>query len=357
MTTFTPLISRICNLFSLHPARRETLSAIIYGIMDSANVHHISLSRYLSTSKPKNALRRIERFFQHQSLDFSDAARSMVTLLKFTGKFDLCLDRTNWMFGEKNINYLVLSWRLNKQVSLPLFAVDLDKAGNSNTKERIELLENFGKLFGFDCLGSLLADREFIGNIWYKKLIEWGVPFFIRVKENGLVPYGDEPIHVKALFDHLKLGEYRIVEKDMYGSTVFFAGTRSKAGDLVIVMSNQDWNPKRILEQYRKRWSIEEMFKKLKTSGFHWENTHMKISSRLLTLLVIMSLASLLLYCMGLDTKTPWKKTLKYPLWSLFKQGMINFQHAAAKGVNQALIFILNSLDNVKKLWSQKSDG
>lgn len=351
MKALKPLISGICNLFSIHPARLETLASIIYGIMDTANVHHISLSSYLSTPKPKNALRRIERFFQHQSLDFSDAALSMVGFLKFTGKFDLCLDRTNWKFGEKNINYLVLSWRLNKQVALPLFAVELDKAGNSNTKERIELLEQFGNLFGFDRIGSLLADREFIGDIWFKTLIEWGAPFFIRVKENGHVPYGDDPIHVKALFEHLKAGEYRIVEKDMYGSTIYFAGTRAEAGDLVIILSNQDWKPKRILDQYRKRWSIEEMFKKLKTSGFHWENTHMKISARLLTLLVIMSIASLLLYCMGLDSKIPWKKTLKCPLWSLFKQGMINFQHAAAKGVDAALRFMFNSLSKVDLLW------
>jgi len=352
MTALKPLTSHISILFPLHPARVETLSAIIYGVMNTGNVHHISLSRHLSTSKPKNALRRIERFFQHQSLNFSDAACAMVAFLNFTGQFDLCLDRTNWKFGEKNINYLVLSWRLTKQVSLPLFAVELDKAGNSNTQERIELLEQFGKLFGFERIGSLLADREFIGDVWYRKLIEWGAPFFIRVKENGLVPYGDDPIHVKALFKHLKPGEYRIVEKKMYGSTVYFAGTRAQAGDLVIVISNQEWKPKKILEQYRKRWSIEEMFKKLKTSGFHWENTHMKISARLLTLLIIMSLASLLLYCMGLDSKTPWKKTLECPLWSLFKQGMINFQHAAAKGVEAALRFLFNSLNKAAKLLS-----
>lgn len=117
-----------------------------------------------------------------------------------------------------------------------------------------------------------------------------------------------------------------------------------------LVISNQNWKPKEILDQYRKRWSIEEMFKKLKTSGFNWENTHMKISQRLTTLLIIMSIAALLLYCMGLDSKTPWKKTLRCPLWSLFRQGMINFQHAAAKGVEAGLIFIFDSIDRVAQL-------
>lgn len=358
MLSLTPLTSRICSLFPMHPSRRETFSSLIYGVMDSSNVHHIGLSRYLNTPKPMSALRRIERFFQQQSLKCSDAALAMVSLLKFTDNFDLCLDRTNWKFGQKNINYLVLSWRVNKHISLPLLAVELDKAGNSNTQERIDLLEQFGKLFGFERLKSLLADREFIGEIWYKRLIQWQIPFFIRIKDNGLLPYGDGVIHVKDLFKHLQIGQYRIVEKEMYDSTVYFAGTRSDKGDLVIVITNQDWKPRKILEQYRKRWSIEELFKKLKSSGFHWENTHMKMDSRLITLLVIMSLAALLLYCMGIvASKIPWKKTLKCPLWSLFKQGMINFQHQATKGMKCAIDLLFQALDHAIKLGKIKSDG
>ena len=96
----------------------------------------------------------------------------------------------------------------------------------------------------------MLADREFVGDIWFRELIKLKVPFYIRVKENGLLPYGDDFIHVKDLFDHLNPGEYRLIEKDMYGSTVYFAGTRAKKGDLVIVISNQDKKSKAILNQY-----------------------------------------------------------------------------------------------------------
>ena len=358
MFPLTPIISRICSAFPMHPSRLITFASLIYGVMDSSNVHQISFSRYLTTPKPKNALRRIERFFQKQPLKCSDAALVMVSLLKFTGKFDLCLDRTNWKFGKKNINYLVLSWRVNKQISLPLLAVELDKAGNSNTQERLDLLQQFDDLFGFERIGSLLADREFIGANWYEKLILWQVPFFIRIKDNGLLPYGDDVIHAKNLFKHLQGAQNRIVEKNMYGSTVYFAGTRSDKGDLVIVITNQNWKPKKILKQYRKRWSIEELFKKLKTSGFHWENTHMTIASRLLKLLVVMSLAALLLYCMGISgSKTPWKQTLKCTLWSLFKQGLINFQHQSAKGMEGAIDLVFQSLDFAVTSVKFKSDG
>ena len=132
------------------------------------------------------------------------------------------------------------------------------------------------------------------------------------------------PIHAKNLFQHLTGNNNRLVEKEMYGHTVYFAGTPSKTGELVIVMTNQNLKAKQILDKYRERWSIEELFRKLKSSGFHWENTHMKKSSRLVSLLIILSFGLLIAYLMGQGDKIPWKKTLGCPLYSVFKKGLIN---------------------------------
>jgi hypothetical protein len=263
------------------------------------------------------------------------------------------LDRTNWKFGDKNINYLVLSWRINKKISLPLFFVDLDKAGNSNTSERIDLLEEFNEVFGFDRIKSLMADREFVGKKWFKALHNNKVPYFIRVKENTLLPWGkSKPIHAKNLFHHLTGNNNRLVEKKMYGHTVYFAGNPSKTGELVIVMTNQNLKAKQILDKYRERWSIEELFRKLKTSGFHWENTHMKVSPRLVSLLIILSFGLLIAYLMGQDDKIPWKKTLGCPLYSVFKQGLINFQFLVAHSLTEAIQTVLNLLESAKNVIS-----
>ena len=83
MKALKHLISRICNNFSLHPARKETIGAILFGLMMTGNVQHQSFARFLSTSKPQNAIRRIERFFAQTSLSFSDAARTIVNVLGF----------------------------------------------------------------------------------------------------------------------------------------------------------------------------------------------------------------------------------------------------------------------------------
>jgi hypothetical protein len=112
----------------------------------------------------------------------------------------------------------------------------------------------------------------------------------------------------------------------MYGSLVFFVGITSQSGELVIVMSNQSLTVPQILARYLKRWSIEELFRKLKTSGFHWENTHMTKSTRLITLLIILTFALMFASLVGHGQSIPWKKTLGYPLCSVFKQGLITLQ-------------------------------
>lgn len=281
----------------------------------------------------------------------------MVNILNFKGKFALCLDRSNWKFGQNHINYLVLSWRISKDLSLPLFFVDLDKAGNSCTQERLDLLAKFEQSFGVDRIESLMADREFVGIKWFETLNQKGIPFFIRIKENTLTPYGKKDMHIANYFGHLQLGETRKVEKEMFAKTVYFAGTRSFENDLVIVMSNQDLKASDILRHYKNRWSIEELFRKLKSSGFHWENTHMTDPRRLESLLIILGLATLIAYLAGAKCKIPFKKTLGYPLKSHFRQGLIELRHHFAKSLSDTIQWITELINNAYFLCFNKSDG
>ena len=204
---------------------------------------------------------RWSTFFCNEALSPEEYAKAVVETLGFKGKFDLSLDRSHWKYGNKEINYPVLSWRINRHISIPLMFIELDKAGNSNTDERLELLEKFNRNFGFDRIKSLAADREFMGKKWFKELHKHDIPYFSHVKENILLPWGeDNSIHASGLFQHLQGVQNRLVQKEMYGGIVYFAGTRSKAGELVIVMSNQDLKASQILAKYHERRVIEELF-------------------------------------------------------------------------------------------------
>ena len=296
-------------------------------------------------------------FLKGTELSGEEYAMAMVNLLNFKGKLALCLDRSNWKFGKNHLNYLVLSWRISKDISLPLFFVDLDKAGNSSTQERLDLLARFEKLFGVDRIDSLMADREFVGIKWFETLNQKGIPFFIRIKQNTLTTYGKEDMAVGSYFGHLQHRESRKVEKEMYGKTVYFAGTRSKDDDLVIVMSNQDLKASDILKHYKNRWSIEELFRKLKSSGFNWEDTHMTDPKRLESLLIILGLATLIAYLAGAKCKIPFKKTLGYPLKSHFRQGLIELRHHFAKSLSHTIKWITELINNAYFICFSKSDG
>jgi hypothetical protein len=90
-------------------------------------------------------------------------AKLIFSLLPEKNALVLSMDRTNWKFGDQNINILMLGVSY-KNVAFPLMFKMLDKRGNSNTSERIALVQDFIDHFGKDRIDCLLADREFVGD-------------------------------------------------------------------------------------------------------------------------------------------------------------------------------------------------
>jgi len=93
------------------------------------------------------------------------------------------MDRTNWMLGYFSINFLVLSI-VRQKTAFPMLWLFLPKKGNSNTKERIQLIEPLLYIFGNHKIEYLTADREFIGEAWFRYLIEQHIKFRLRIKKN-----------------------------------------------------------------------------------------------------------------------------------------------------------------------------
>lgn len=75
----------------------------------------------------------------------------------------LVLDRANLKFGAKKINILML-WVSYKNVAFPLMFKMVDKRGNSDMTERIELIKKYIGWFGKENIDCLLTEREFVGN-------------------------------------------------------------------------------------------------------------------------------------------------------------------------------------------------
>ena len=75
------------------------------------------------------------------------------------------MDRTNWKTGDSNINILT-NGIVYEGVAFPILFKMMNKFGNSNCSERIEIMEKSESLFGFESVDYLVADREFIVEIW-----------------------------------------------------------------------------------------------------------------------------------------------------------------------------------------------
>ena len=116
-----------------------------------------------ATALPDGALKdskykRIQRLFRTFPLDFSTVARFIVSQVPH-GQYLLTMDRTNWKCGQTNINILCLAI-VHQGVAIPVLSILLDKKGNSNTDERIQLINRFIELFGVEKIDGYARRRN-----------------------------------------------------------------------------------------------------------------------------------------------------------------------------------------------------
>ncbi len=109
----------------------------------------------------------------------------------------LSMDRTNWKFGEFNINILMLGITY-KGIAFPLIFSLLPKRGNSNWEERKKIMERFIRLFGAECIDCLVADREFIGKEGQdgSTAVAYGITSeYVRISGLSSLPPVKESVH------------------------------------------------------------------------------------------------------------------------------------------------------------------
>ena len=143
----------------------------------------------------------------------------------------IIMDRTNWKFGKTPLNLLVISI-VYEGIGIPIFWINLAKAGSSSTMHRIQVIAKIICSIGKKRIDSLLADREFIGQEWMRYLIDSGIPFVIRMKGNMLVGKSKRdryPVPLSSLFRHLskKKRKYLKVPFFLSGLSLYFSASRS----------------------------------------------------------------------------------------------------------------------------------
>ena len=328
----------------LGKTRLETLCLLVLGMISARTVN---LS-HLAAERPGHALiastyRRLQRFFQHVSLADDWAVALVTALLGHTGPWYLCLDRTNWKVGRRDINILMLSVA-TKRYRVPLMWSVLDKAGNSNTAERIALMERYLSHFDASTVRMLLADREFIGQEWLNFLVRHGIAFTIRVKENQIVETGDgRRVELRALlrtFRGSRSFQARFAARCGHPALeLHFAAKRLDTGELLITASTQAGT--RALNIYRKRWTIECLFADTKTRGLNLEDTRLTSKRKLHLLLAIVAIAVAWICrtaSLVMGRNAPPRKTHGYYAKSWFRIGFDELRRRLRHDPQRALI-------------------
>lgn len=90
---------------------------------------------------PQSFYRRMQRFFAGQYFDYRQISQLIFNMFSFD-QVQLTLDRTNWKWGKRNINILMLAI-VYRGIAIPILWTLLNKRGNSDTKERIALIQRF----------------------------------------------------------------------------------------------------------------------------------------------------------------------------------------------------------------------
>ena len=282
-----------------HGARLSFLAMFLIGLLKVKTVNLTEIATALNPkAKVSSNYRRLQRFFAEFELDYEVIAKLIVALLpKPAEGYTLSLDRTNWQFGQYAINLLVLAIVYNG-VAFPVYWHFLDKKGNSNTAERIALLEKFIATFGRAGIACLVADREFVGQKWFKYLRQQQLLFRIRIRQNFQVTAKQGQIPVMAIFQHLAVGEQLVLSRKRFvlGQPLYLIGLRLE-DEYLLIVTNQ--NPGSALDDYARRWNIETLFGILKSRGFRLEETHLTEGENINKLLALLALATVWAFKVG----------------------------------------------------------
>ncbi len=317
----------------INKARKEFISLFVSGLIKGRNVQFSEVAAQMDTKVSRESnLRRIQYFFSDYKLNYQQIAMLLVLFVPVRDSYLLSMDRTNWEFGSKDINFLVVSVCV-KGVGIPIWFELLEdkQGGNSKQTERISMLRQVIRLLKNKQL-ILCADREFIGDKWVAFLMKNRIEFYLRFKKNTRLYWQKE---------EKRADEWLQDKQDLLMDNVYLAGHYLSAGlkkittkpakndqtakqELLLVVTNSFAN--KALSTYQNRWAIEVFFQSIKKRGFNIEATHLTDADKLRKLFALCSIAFAICWRIGVwfdeQLKKIKRKNHGYKANSFFRKGL-----------------------------------
>lgn len=275
-----------------HGARLNFLALFLIALLRVKTINLVELATgFRSNAKTESRYKRLQRFFRGFELDYEVIAKAVIALMEIPQPWILSVDRTEWALGKTHINVLMLGI-VHNGFAYPIIWDMLEKKGNSNGDERMDLLERFDQIFPDADIAYLTGDREFIGKNWLSYLpLDPKITFRLRIRESDKIDNGKKKLRASLFFANLKSGQTRILpgKKLVWGRLVYVSAMRLDDGDLLIIITPDFCST--AIADYANRWAIETLFGIFKTRGFCLESTHLVTFERLSKLIALMTLA------------------------------------------------------------------
>jgi hypothetical protein len=261
------------------------------------------------------------------SFDYQQLAIFLMSFVPHD-QLTLSIDRTEWDFGQTQVNVLCVVVSIGK-MAVPVYFEMLDNnSGNSNAADRINLFKNLISIVGKERIQMLVMDREFIGNKWLScgsppGLKKECIPFCVRVPKNHTILTADgERLRAEEVMQDRKRPYYQenvLVD----GVIVNLCLSLDKNGELLYLIGTAQ--PQTLASWYKRRWSIEVFFQALKQRGFNLEDSSLRCIEKYRKLFALVSMAYTICWATGIEDgkRNPVRaKKHGYPQYSVFRRGL-----------------------------------
>jgi len=342
--------ARSCNLSKCS----DFVNCVIDGSLTDRSAYN-KLVKFFSTGKSEIILQGIFR---------------LVVMLIWLGDKEaiLLIDRTNWQFGKTKINLLVIGI-VYKGVLIPLVWQDLKKKGNSNSTERLALVDKFlawWQQTGLDLPQlHIVGDREFIGYKWIYGLEDRGLKYVMRLKGNRRFKFWhrngirDEKMRLSGIRRWMRRYDKTYTEvvlaEGLIANIMIFPIQEPKGKQTYLYLITNIEDEKKVSELYRIRWKIETCFLHLKSNGFDLEEMSLRDDFKVNLMMGVVVLAYTIsvhqgrLFYKNSDKPIPVKK---------YKSGKVCLSKSVfRKGLKQLMPRIKSLqhfLEHLEKLISKK---
>lgn len=270
-------------------------------------------------TQPSSHYKRATRFFTNHAFSRLWLAILLLGFRLLRLRVDyLLLDGSSWEHGDRKLHLLTLCVRY-QNVAIPIYWEDLSKKGTSSYQERKDLFKRAMRRLNLQGK-KLLADREYLGEDWFKFLVENGIDFTIRSKRKCYKKAIDQAGGLRYSALEAKLLRSKKVGKAVYKDfcwnglplrLVMVKNLERKDKDAIIyLISTTKISVNKISREYFLRWKIECCFKHMKSSGFDMETINLPCKCKTKLLLAMTVFAYILSILEGLKEygKVPTKK-------------------------------------------------